>query len=172
MVREAADKGNEANVIKMKSSAIICPCEKQNCRGDKARQEKTARLWYWCATVRDTGEPSGTSSDETDSSDDVIKMSARGCLMKTKWKKKKKDGKPEGQAIRGVAERVRWSRGKQWNSKQVRLWLQESAAEHHEHALRDLFPLGPFLIFTHLPLSVLKPDSIFYTKDTVSNYAR
>lgn len=91
-------------------------------------------------------------------------------LDENKMEKKKKDGKPEGQAIRGVAERVRWSRGKQWNSKQVRLWLQESAAEHHEHALRDLFPLGPFLIFTHLPLSVLKPDSIFYTKDTVSNY--
>lgn len=150
-------------LIKMKSSAIICPCEKQNCRGDEAGREKTARLWYWCATVRDTDEPLGTSSDQTDSSDDVIKMSARGCLMK---EKEKNDGKPEGRVIRGAAEHGRWSRGKQWNVKKLWLEVQESVADHHEHNEIGSF----FLSLTHLSVC-FETRQPSWSEVTVWNYA-
>ncbi|GAA6098610.1 uncharacterized [Tachysurus ichikawai] len=40
MVGEAADKGNEANVIKMKSSAIICPCESRSVEEKRPGEEK------------------------------------------------------------------------------------------------------------------------------------
>lgn len=59
--------------------------------------------------------------------------------------KKKIDGKPERQAIRGAAEHGGWSRGKQWNVKQLQSRVQESVEEHHERSLRDLFPPGQFL---------------------------
>ena len=92
---EARDKGNEVNVIKMKSSAIICHCKSTTVGGESEKKTTSGRR-DWGATARDTSRSSGTSRDETDSSDDVIKMSADRKSAQKKHKKKmpgRRDGR-------------------------------------------------------------------------------
>lgn len=147
-------KIKETNVIKMKPSAEMRPGEKQNCRGDEAgarRKQPECDIGVrQCMTQKSLQGQARTRPTAQMMSSKRVQEGAWWGREKKK-KKRKKDGKPKGgRVIRGAAERGLWSRGKQWNIKQ--LWLFTSAGKYQQTS-RTRFKNGTF--FFHIEATAL-----------------